>query len=107
MTTAAAKAELAPTQTDWKRLRSITDEEIARTVAKRSGCSTDPHGRGDEALQAYTRAQQALSQPPPGHEWDEAKNKANTANPALRLPPPVPTWIDPGASRRPCLPCWL
>lgn len=33
MTKAATKAELAPTQTDWKRLRSITDEEIARAVA--------------------------------------------------------------------------
>jgi hypothetical protein len=33
MTTAVTKAELAPTQTDWKRLRSITDEDIARAVA--------------------------------------------------------------------------
>ncbi len=27
------KANLVPTQTDWKRLRSVTDEEIARAVA--------------------------------------------------------------------------
>ena len=27
------KAELAETQTDWKRLRSMTDEDIARAVA--------------------------------------------------------------------------
>lgn len=33
MTTATTKAELAPTQTDWKRLRSMTDEDIARAVA--------------------------------------------------------------------------
>ncbi len=33
MTTAATKAELAPTQTDWKRLRSMSDEDIARAVA--------------------------------------------------------------------------
>lgn len=33
MTTTVTKAELAPTQTDWKRLRSITDEDIARAVA--------------------------------------------------------------------------
>jgi hypothetical protein len=33
MTTAATKADLAPTQTDWKRLRSMTDEDIARAVA--------------------------------------------------------------------------
>ena len=33
MTTAVTKAELAPTQTDWKRLRSMTDEDIARAVA--------------------------------------------------------------------------
>jgi len=33
MTTTVTKAELAPTQTDWKRLRSMTDEDIARAVA--------------------------------------------------------------------------
>ncbi len=33
MTTAATKADLAPTQTDWKRLRSMSDEDIARAVA--------------------------------------------------------------------------
>lgn len=33
MTTATKKAELAPTGTDWERLRTITDEEIARAVA--------------------------------------------------------------------------
>ncbi len=33
MTTTVAKPELAPTQTDWKRLRSMTDEDIARAVA--------------------------------------------------------------------------
>ncbi len=33
MTTTVTKAELAPTQTDWKRLRSVTDEDIARAVA--------------------------------------------------------------------------
>ena len=31
--TTVTKAELAPTQTDWKRLRSMTDEDIARAVA--------------------------------------------------------------------------
>lgn len=33
MTVVTNKADLAPTQTDWKRLRSITDEDIARAVA--------------------------------------------------------------------------
>ncbi len=33
MTAALKKADLAPTQTDWKRLRSMTDEDIARAVA--------------------------------------------------------------------------
>ncbi len=28
------KTELASTQTDWKRLRSVTDEDIARAVAE-------------------------------------------------------------------------
>jgi len=33
MTTAITKPELAPTQTDWKRLRSMTEEDIIRAVA--------------------------------------------------------------------------
>ena len=33
MTTTAMKAELAQTQTDWKRLRSMTEEDIIRAVA--------------------------------------------------------------------------
>lgn len=33
MTASLKKTDLIPTQTDWKRLRSITDEEIARAVA--------------------------------------------------------------------------
>ncbi len=33
MTAVTNKADLAPTQTDWKRLRSMTDEDIARAVA--------------------------------------------------------------------------
>lgn len=33
MTPAMKKVELAKTQTDWKRLRSMTDEDIARAVA--------------------------------------------------------------------------
>ncbi len=33
MTAMTNKAGLAPTQTDWKRLRSMTDEDIARAVA--------------------------------------------------------------------------
>ena len=27
------KVDLAPTQTDWERLRAMTDEDIARAVA--------------------------------------------------------------------------
>ncbi len=33
MTAATNEPELTPTQTDWKRLRSMTDEDIARAVA--------------------------------------------------------------------------
>ena len=33
MTAVTNKAALAPTQTDWKRLRAITDDDIARAVA--------------------------------------------------------------------------
>ena len=33
MTASLKKTDLAPTQTDWKRLRSMTDEDIARAVA--------------------------------------------------------------------------
>lgn len=33
MATTTKKAELAPTGTDWERLRSMTDEDIARAVA--------------------------------------------------------------------------
>ncbi len=33
MTTSIKPADLAPTQTDWNRLRSMTDEDIARAVA--------------------------------------------------------------------------
>ncbi len=33
MTKTVTKTELASTQTDWKRLRSMTDEDIARAVA--------------------------------------------------------------------------
>ncbi len=33
MTTSTKGADRAETQTDWKRLRSMTDEDIARAVA--------------------------------------------------------------------------
>jgi len=33
MAVVTKKPELTPTQTDWKRLRSMTDEDIARAVA--------------------------------------------------------------------------
>ncbi len=33
MTAVTNKADLAPTQTDWQRLRAMTDEDIARALA--------------------------------------------------------------------------
>lgn len=33
MATTIKRADLVETQTDWKRLRSMTDEDIARAVA--------------------------------------------------------------------------
>ena len=34
MATSIKRTDLAPTQTDWERLRSMTDEDIARAVAE-------------------------------------------------------------------------
>ena len=53
MTAVTNKADLAPTQTDWKRLRSMTDEDIVRAVADDSDAA--PILKADE-LQQYKPA---------------------------------------------------
>ncbi len=53
MTAVTNKADLTPTQTDWKRLRSMTDEDIARAVADDPDAAPIP--KTDE-LQQYKPA---------------------------------------------------
>ena len=50
MTAVTNKPALAPTQTDWKRLRAMTDEDIARAVADDPDAAAIPTA---EDLQQY------------------------------------------------------
>ena len=53
MTPTIKKTELAETQTDWRRLRSLTDEDIARAVADDPDAAPIPT---DEGMREYKPA---------------------------------------------------